>query len=257
MCKDDKGKYMISLKELFEHYQLEGLEKHQFKTEITHPFHRMRYIYLQQLIHKHAKGLVLDVGCAEGWFALWMPYHVEYVGIDISVPKIKRAIYEVKRKGKIAEFIVCSFDNLPFKEEVFNTIIWSEGPEHAINPERIFREFKKLLKDSGIIIISTMGLDPPSWYKFLRQMLRQWEKDRLEEIKWGHVSTFTKSSLQLLITKYFKLKEVVEIRPLFLIPIRKLQNLFEHLVLKLTGRYVGSAWPGFGCIFIVESKSGD
>jgi 2-polyprenyl-3-methyl-5-hydroxy-6-metoxy-1,4-benzoquinol methylase len=157
---------MISLKELFEHYRLEGHEKHQFKTEIMHPFHRIRYAITRQLIHKYVKGLVLDIGCAEGWFALWMPHGAEYVGIDISAPKIKRAIREVKEKIKIAEFIVCSFDNLPFREETFDTIIWTEGPEHAINPEHVFRELKGLLRDNGTIIVSTMGLTPLLGTKF-------------------------------------------------------------------------------------------
>jgi len=200
---------------------------------------------------------VLDIGCAEGWFALWMPHHTEYVGIDLSAPRIKRAIQETKRKIKIAEFIVCSFDNLPFKEETFDSIIWSEGPEHAIDPEHVFRELKGLLRDNGTIIVSTMGLAPPSWYKILRQALRLWENDKLEQIRWGHVSTFTKSSIKLLVTKYFKLDEVLELRPLLLIPIRKLQYLFEHFVQRVTGRYIGSAWPGFGCVFIVASKSDD
>jgi len=248
---------MISLKELFEHYRLEGREKHQFKTEIKHPFHKIRYAITRQLINNYAKGLVLDIGCAEGWFALWMLHGAEYVGIDISATKIKRAIREVKEKINIAEFIVCSFDDLPFREEAFDTIIWTEGPEHAINPEHVFRELKKLLRDRGTIIVSTMGLDPPSWYKFLRRMLKMQEKDELEQIKWGHVSTFTKAFLQSLITKYFKLERTVELRPLLLIPVRKLQYLFDIFVERLTGRYIGSAWPGFGCIFIVASKSSD
>jgi hypothetical protein len=79
-----------------------------------------------------------------------------------------------------------------------------------------------------------MGLDPLLGTKFLQRVLKMQEKDELEQIKWGHVSTFTKASLQSLITKYFKLKRTVELCPSLLIPVRRLQYLFDIFVERLT-----------------------
>ncbi|MEM3680052.1 MAG: methyltransferase domain-containing protein [Metallosphaera sp.] len=124
----------------------------------------MRYAVIRQLLHEYAEGIMLDIGCAEGWFSFWTPNSVKYyIGIDISIPKIKRAKQEVRIPK--AEFIVASFDSFPFRRKIFDTIVWSEGPEHATGPEHIFREIEFLLKDNGVLIVSTMGLHPPSWYK--------------------------------------------------------------------------------------------
>lgn len=245
---------MVSVKELFNYYQSEGASKHQFRTELEHPFHRKRYKLLRNLINAYATGTVLDIGCAEGWLTLWSLGRADFaIGIDLSTPKIKRAIREAK-DPKTA-FIIASFDNLPFKKEAFNTIIWSEGPEHAVNPEKVLEEIFSLLKDEGVLITSTMGLHPPLLYKILRQLMGQWKTEVDDWLKWGHVSTFSRKSFLKLMSKHFVIVINLYLGPLIILPIRRLQKLFDIFLQKLTKRYVGSPWPGFGCILVVARKS--
>jgi len=244
----------MTSKELFEYYQSEGMSKHQFKTELEHPFHRKRYAITRGVMDTYAKGTLLDIGCAEGYLARWSLNYADFaVGVDLSAPKVKRAMQEV-RDHRI-EFLIASFDSLPFRKETFGTVIWSEGPEHAVNPEDVFREIAVLLKNNGSLITSTMGLEPPVWYRFLRRVLGEWKKEVEEWQRWGHVTTFTRESLLRLISQHFTVETNFSLRPLILFPIRRIQKFFDSFVQKLTGRYVGSAWPGFGCMVIVARKS--
>jgi len=243
----------MSSRMLFEHYQIEGIKKHQFKTEIKHPFHRKRYavlIYLLKSVLGKGEGLMLDIGCAEGYLMHWLHNYVKMaVGIDISIPKIKRAIKEVKDPN--VNFIVASFDNLPFRPNSFDTILWSEGPEHATEPEIVLNQLACLLRRNGILITSTMGLKPPLYYRLFRQLIGVYDKEIQDWEKWGHITIFTPESFRKLISKFFKIEEVIFLRPPFVFPILKIQHLLDNIMCKITRNYIGSAWPGFGCIIIV------
>jgi len=151
------------------------MSKHQFRTELAHPFHRKRYAIMRRLMNGYAKGTLLDIGCAEGWLTLWSLDYVDAaVGIDLSLPKVKDATREARDRR--TEFIAASFDSLPFRERAFDTIVWSEGPEHATDPEYVLRDVATLLKDGGVFLTSTMGLYPPQWYRLLRRAVGQWKR---------------------------------------------------------------------------------
>lgn len=247
---------MMTSKELYGYYQSEGISKHQFQTEHEHPFHKKRYTAIRKLMCNYAKGILLDIGCAEGWLTLWSLDHVDTaVGIDLSLPKLKRAVREARKSR--TDFILASFDRLPFRKETFDTVIWSEGPEHAENPEYVFSEVAVLLRDDGVFLISTMGLHPPPGYRFLRRVMGQWKKEVQEWRRWGHVSTFTGEQLLKLISEQLEVETNMLLRSFILVPIRRVQNFLDSLVQRFTGKHVGSAWPGFGCMIVVARKRKD
>jgi len=196
---------------------------------------------------------MLDIGCAEGWLTHWCSKYVEKaVGIEMSIPKVKRAIREVKDPN--TDFVVASFEYLPFRSNLFDIIIWSEGPEHATKPEIVLNRLAHLLKENGVLISSTMGIEPPFYYKVIRRLIGAYNKDLLEWKKWRHVTVFTVSKFKKLISKFFTIEREVFLRPLLLIPIVRIQSLFESVAYKVLKRYVGSAWPGFGALLSWQGK---
>ncbi|MCW3982385.1 MAG: class I SAM-dependent methyltransferase [Candidatus Bathyarchaeota archaeon] len=240
-------------KQSFDFYQKDGLVKHQFKSECSHPFHRQRYAVLVQILGRFGEGTMLDIGCAEGWFTKWAVSKMDtVVGVDISVPRIRKANCEAK--GNSAHFVVATFDKLPFKEGVFETVIWSEGPEHSVAPKIALNEVSFVTKNSGIAIFTTMGLWPPLYYQELRKLFGAWSTEVSEWEKWGHYSIFTKKSFIDLLSSHFEVITSKFIRPPIVLPLISLQVVFDQLTYKLTGRFFGSGWPGFGCVFVVGRK---
>ena len=244
---------LTSEREVYEYYQKEGKTKHQFATDFKTSFHKKRYSILKDTIRSISKGITLDIGCAEGWSTAWASEYAELaIGIDISIPKVKRAVIESKTTN--TEFIVGSFDYLPFKNDVFDLVIWSEGPEHALDPESVFNQIFNLLKNKGRLFISTMGLEPPSYYCIFRKLIGKWENDLKELHSWGHSTLFTKDSLQKILEKHFTMEKEFFIGPNVIIPVRIFQYLLERFMEITRKDYARSAWPGFGCLFLLIHK---
>lgn len=206
-----------------------------------------------QLLGHFGAGTMLDIGCAEGWFTKWAISKIDtIVGVDISIPRIKKANREARSNS--IHFVVATFDKLPFKEGAFETVMWSEGPEHSAAPKIALNEVSYVTKNLGVAIFSTMGLWPPLYYRELRKLLGAWGKEMSEWEKWGHYSIFTKKSFIELLSSHFEVVSSKFIRPPMLFPVIRLQVVFDGLIYKLTGRFFGSGWPGFGCLLVVGRK---
>ncbi len=93
---------------------------------------------------KDGKGkTALDVGCREGIQSKLLEkkgYRV--ISIDIEKDYDKCRIVDVNKK-------------LPFKNKSFDLIWCSEVIEHLDNPEKSVREFKRILKKNGDLILTT------------------------------------------------------------------------------------------------------
>lgn len=75
--------------------------------------------FFREMLIKEGKKKILDVGCGEKPWKLILPKEIEYIGIDID-PKVK------------PDFIA-SADNLPFEDNYFDALIYSEVLEHTFN----------------------------------------------------------------------------------------------------------------------------
>ncbi len=106
--------------------------------------------YIYNLVPDNKK--VLDVGCNTGnlGYQLIKRKNCVVYGIDYSVNSIKKA------KTKLTKAEVFELENykVPFEKEKFDVIIFADVLEHIRYPERTIADFKKILKDDGIIIAS-------------------------------------------------------------------------------------------------------
>ncbi len=99
-----------------------------------------KYI-LSQLKFKNC----LDVGCASGYMISQLASiypHAQYCGIDIY----DKAIEYAKKNYPHIDFAVASANNLPFKNNAFELILFYETIEHVENPKECLKEIKRVLK---------------------------------------------------------------------------------------------------------------
>ena len=93
-----------------------------------------------------SKGLVLDLGCGDGFFLERLG---DAIGVDLSKTRVQRA---KRRSGK--PVLVCSAQKIPFRSNAFDLVVVSEVLEHLTDPDECLAEIACVLKDGGSAIIS-------------------------------------------------------------------------------------------------------
>jgi len=100
---------------------------------------------------------LLEVGCGDGAAAvsLSQKYGCNVVGIDSSEMMIALAARqaEAKRLAYKVKFLVADGANLPFPDSTFDTIITEAVFSTLVDKERAAKEFKRVLRSSGKLLI--------------------------------------------------------------------------------------------------------
>lgn len=97
---------------------------------------------------------LLDLGCGMGILADKIGDKVkEYVGIDISVQRIKQAKARIQNTSCF--FIAADANYLCFKDNSFDTAIAIEVIEHLPDPDIFLKEVNRVLSKGGLFILTT------------------------------------------------------------------------------------------------------
>jgi SAM-dependent methyltransferase len=106
---------------------------------------------IKNLFNNH--NPVLEAGCGSGkWNAFLLKQRIPNVGIDWSVKLCVRAKMEIPG----GNFVNGDLQNMPFKDKTFGGILSLGSIEHIITgPEIILKEFHRILKDDGKVLITT------------------------------------------------------------------------------------------------------
>ncbi len=94
------------------------------------------------------KGVVLDVPSGQGA----MPRDLEKFGFKVFLGDFKRENMHY-RNGRCIQ--VDLNELLPFKEGVFDYVTCVAGIEHLDNPHHLIKEFSRLIKREGVLVITT------------------------------------------------------------------------------------------------------
>lgn len=137
---------------------------------------------------------LLDVGCGTGEILkkLSTKYiNVKLYGIDISQEMLKIA----KKKDKLSKikYICCDAESLPFKDNTFDVLITNESFHHYPNPQKALKEFKRVLKDNGKLILCDM-------YRPI--IIRNFMNFMFKFTKTGDVKIYTKNEILNLLEEY-------------------------------------------------------
>ena len=106
------------------------------------------------LKHKGRKvNSILDVGCADGKMLELLLEEVKvhnYKGVDFDQKLINLANEDIKKHLEVGNAL-----NLRFKDNNFDVLISTAVIEHLENPEKFLKESYRVLKEGGIIILTT------------------------------------------------------------------------------------------------------
>jgi ubiquinone/menaquinone biosynthesis C-methylase UbiE len=112
--------------------------------------------YIKPELDKSDK--LLDIGCGNGTHSRISTAKTIF-GIDIDKNKINE--YYSREMRDNAYYFFGSCEQTPFKSNNFNTILCHSVAEHLDNPELAYREFYRILKNNGkLIILTTNSLNP-------------------------------------------------------------------------------------------------
>ena len=108
------------------------------------------------MLPKLDKPRILDIGCGSGVPTMELARlgQGEVIGIDIdqlALDKLNRKIGEAGFTGRV-QAVNCSILDMVFPDESFD-IVWSEGSIFVTGFERAIREWKRLLKPNGFIVV--------------------------------------------------------------------------------------------------------
>lgn len=127
--------------------------------------------------------LVLDCGCGEGFYVMLVNqlYDAEITAFDFNVELLERASAWLEKKEKIRFIDGDIAKGLPFQDNSFTKIIFSEVLEHLDKDYEALKEIYRVLKRGGIV-----GLTVPNEnYPFLWDPLN-WTR---EHLGLGHFSS--------------------------------------------------------------------
>jgi ubiquinone/menaquinone biosynthesis C-methylase UbiE len=126
------------------------------QNQKTHPteFSKMMYNYgrlflVNKLLDPQKGEIILDIGCADGFFLHQHQDLIVPVGIDISNRMIRKA-----RKNVIeGEFLLSTMENLPFRDGTFDKIVAVYSFIYSENKQNALTEISRVLKNGGSFIV--------------------------------------------------------------------------------------------------------
>lgn len=123
------------------------------KNRLQRFWHKRRFREVGKLIEP-VNGRVLDIGSADGVFTkvvLDKTKAKEVIGVDVLKKSVDWA-NKHWRNEKRMKFRVGDAHKLEFPAGYFEAVMMFEVAEHVIEPERVFREVKRVLKKGGYAI---------------------------------------------------------------------------------------------------------
>lgn len=150
--------------------------------------HYNRYYFVVNQVDLNRKS-VLDIASGEGFGSnILAKYAQKVTGIDISIEAVRYAAE--KYKSENLNFIQGDAIEIPLKDKSVDIIVSFETIEHLDKHNEMMLEIKRVLKDNGILIISS-----PDKYNY----------SELPNVKNKfHVKELYSEEFKKLINKYFK-----------------------------------------------------
>lgn len=115
-------------------------------------------------LKRQGKGRLLDIGCGNGEFLATMRtmgWKVMGVEPDTDAAKIAREHFDIPVR-------VGTFEEVTLPDDFFDAIVLRHIIEHSINPIRLLRKCKGILKPGGRLIVITPNIESLG-YRFFKE----------------------------------------------------------------------------------------
>jgi 2-polyprenyl-3-methyl-5-hydroxy-6-metoxy-1,4-benzoquinol methylase len=127
------------------------------RKQIKHRFVDPRIDFESPIRHRR-NIKVLDAGCGKGFRAIH--FHesaLMHVGIDSSRGAIEYAHREFGKTYENVEFVVADLEYLPFRQDVFDFVVFSEVLEHILEQKRkiVMQGFLHVISPKGELFLTT------------------------------------------------------------------------------------------------------
>ncbi len=154
---------------------------------------RFWHVHKNKEVVERVEGeYILDVGCGSGTIVKrLLKKGKKTIGIDIG----KKFVDFCKSKYKSAVFCEADAQFLPFSNKCFDTIVCSEVIEHLENPEKALKEFNRVLRPRGKLILTTPNIS--FLWAFVEAI---WTRIRRKMLETRHKS-FTRRRLRFLLDR--------------------------------------------------------
>jgi SAM-dependent methyltransferase len=124
--------------------------------------HEMRYRLVANEVRRRVSSNpadVLDLGCGAALVAdLLDDLPLRYVGLDYGDHHIRFAAdkHRAGTPGPLqAAFVAGDAERLPFVDQSFDVVVWSEVIEHLMRPELAVWEVARVLRPGGVLVLTT------------------------------------------------------------------------------------------------------
>ncbi|MEY2425346.1 MAG: hypothetical protein QOI61_918 [Actinomycetota bacterium] len=131
--------------------------------------HEMRYDLIAAAASRACPegGALLDLGCGSALVADRMAARaVTYVGADYGGHHITyaKAKHDADPKRLDTVFARCDAERLPFADDSFDVVVFSEVIEHLLRPDRAVWEIARVLRTGGVSVMTTNNAsEVPLW----------------------------------------------------------------------------------------------
>jgi SAM-dependent methyltransferase len=121
---------------------------------------------LKTAIQNYAKGKLLDIGCGNKPYEIWLKGKISsYTGCDI-----------VQSSSNKVD-VLCEANNIPLESNSFDTIISTQAIEHIEDHQGMLNEAFRLLKNDGCFILSGpfywhLHEEPYDFFRFTKHGFR-------------------------------------------------------------------------------------
>lgn len=198
----------LDKKQLKSYYEKKARELDEFHLTYNHPslykrsFYATRFNKVISLLNPQKKEYILDVGCGSGIYAKGLLENGSRVAaVDLANDYLKQT-KKLVGKNPDLELVVADATQLPFKKNTFDKVLFTEVIEHIPDYKNSLQEIKRVLKEGGVVVISTPSRFSPMniCYK-LKRIVKGYKFNE-------HIHEFTPKEFQNEVSKFFVVEKL-------------------------------------------------